>query len=33
LKPGVKVTLSSMVDAKNFSAGGHQLGLGLDFEA
>lgn len=33
LKPGVKLTLSSMIDAKNFSAGGHQLGIGLDFAA
>lgn len=31
LRPGVKVTLSSLIDAKNFSAGGHKLGLGLEF--
>lgn len=30
---GVKLTLSALVDGKNFNAGGHQLGLGLDFEA
>jgi len=33
VKPGLKLTLSSMVDVKNFSAGGHQLGLGLEFAA
>jgi len=33
LKPGVKLTLSSMTDVKNFTAGGHQLGIGLDFAA
>jgi len=33
LKPGVKLTVSSMTDFKNFSAGGHQLGIGLDFAA
>merc|ERR1712136_386622 len=31
LRPGVKVTLSSLIDAKNFNAGGHKLGLGLEF--
>lgn len=31
LRPGVKLTLSSLVDAKNFDAGGHQVGLGMDF--
>lgn len=33
VKPGLKLTLSSMTDLKNFSAGGHQLGLGLEFAA
>lgn len=33
IKPGVKLTLSSMTDVKNFTAGGHQLGVGLDFAA
>lgn len=33
VKPGVKLTLSSMTDIKNFTAGGHQLGIGLDFAA
>lgn len=32
LRPGVKLTISSLVDAKNFNAGGHTLGLGLEFE-
>lgn len=32
LRPGVNVTLSALMDAKNFSQGGHKLGLGLDFE-
>jgi len=31
LRPGVNLTLSTLVDAKNFDAGGHQVGLGLDF--
>jgi len=31
LRPGVQLTLSSLVDAKNFNAGGHKLGLGLEF--
>jgi len=33
LKPGVKLTMSSMTDAKNFSAGGHQIGFGIDIAA
>jgi len=33
LRDGVKVTLSSLIDAKNINAGGHKVGLGLDFEA
>lgn len=33
LRPGVIMTLSAMLDAKNFSQGGHKLGLGLDLEA
>ena len=33
VKPGMKLTLSSMIDVKNFSAGGHQLGIGLEFAA
>jgi len=30
---GVKLTLSSLIDGKNFNQGGHKLGLGLDLEA
>ncbi|KAL7844752.1 hypothetical protein SRHO_G00232910 [Serrasalmus rhombeus] len=33
LKPGVKLTLSALLDGKNINAGGHKLGLGLEFEA
>nr|CAB3267607.1 voltage-dependent anion-selective channel protein 2 [Phallusia mammillata] len=32
LRSGVKLTLSSLVDAKNLNAGGHKLGLGMEFE-
>jgi len=31
LKPGVKLTLSSLIDSKNFADGGHKIGLGLEF--
>jgi len=33
LKPGVKVTLSSLVDGKNLNEGGHKMGIGLEFTA
>ncbi|XP_056325865.1 voltage-dependent anion-selective channel protein 2-like isoform X1 [Danio aesculapii] len=34
LRPGVKLTLSALLDGRNFiSTGGHQLGLGLELEA
>lgn len=33
LRPGINLTLSAQLDAKNFSQGGHKLGLGLDLEA
>ncbi|CAJ0961507.1 unnamed protein product [Ranitomeya imitator] len=33
LKPGIKLTLSTLLDGKNINAGGHKLGLGLEFEA
>jgi hypothetical protein len=33
LRNGVSLTLSALVDAKNFNAGGHKLGLGLDIQA
>lgn len=31
--PGMKLTLSALVDGKNINAGGHKLGLGLELEA
>ncbi|XP_066519920.1 voltage-dependent anion-selective channel protein 2-like [Hoplias malabaricus] len=33
LRPGVKLTLSALVDGKSVNAGGHKLGLGLELEA
>lgn len=33
LRPGVDLTLSALMDAKNFSQGGHKLGLGFNLEA
>ncbi|XP_054986584.1 voltage-dependent anion-selective channel protein 1-like isoform X2 [Sorex araneus] len=33
LKPGIKLTLSALLDGKNVNAGGHKLGLGLEFQA
>ncbi|TRY76128.1 hypothetical protein DNTS_025518 [Danionella cerebrum] len=33
LRPGVKLTLSALLDGKNVNSGGHKLGLGLDLEA
>ena len=30
---GIKLTLSALLDGKNINAGGHKLGLGLEFEA
>merc|ERR1711970_354300 len=33
LRPGVTMTLSTLVDAANFGAGGHKVGLALDFES
>ncbi|KAI4813980.1 hypothetical protein KUCAC02_003198, partial [Chaenocephalus aceratus] len=33
LKPGIKLTLSALLDGKNINAGGHKLGLGLEFQA
>uniref|UniRef100_A0A672REA5 Non-selective voltage-gated ion channel VDAC1 n=1 Tax=Sinocyclocheilus grahami TaxID=75366 RepID=A0A672REA5_SINGR len=33
LKPGIKLTISALLDGKNVNAGGHKLGLGLEFEA
>ncbi|CAN0436824.1 voltage-dependent anion-selective channel protein 2 [Lethenteron reissneri] len=33
LRPGVKLSLSALLDGKNINAGGHKLGLGLELEA
>uniref|UniRef100_A0A8C1VP23 Non-selective voltage-gated ion channel VDAC3 n=1 Tax=Cyprinus carpio TaxID=7962 RepID=A0A8C1VP23_CYPCA len=33
LRPGVKLTLSALIDGKNFSTGGHKVGLGFELEA
>uniref|UniRef100_A0AAZ3RE85 Non-selective voltage-gated ion channel VDAC2 n=1 Tax=Oncorhynchus tshawytscha TaxID=74940 RepID=A0AAZ3RE85_ONCTS len=33
LRPGVKLTLSALVDGKGINTGGHKLGLGLELEA
>ena len=31
-RPGVKCSISSMLEAKNLMSGGHKLGFGLTFE-
>lgn len=33
LRDGIQLTLSAMVDGKNFNQGGHKIGLGLELEA
>ncbi|KAJ7324412.1 hypothetical protein JRQ81_017432 [Phrynocephalus forsythii] len=33
LRPGVKLSMSALIDGKNINAGGHKLGLGLELEA
>ncbi|XP_067084238.1 voltage-dependent anion-selective channel protein 3 isoform X1 [Osmerus mordax] len=33
LRPGVKLTLSALIDGKNFNAGGHKVGMGFELEA
>lgn len=30
---GIKLTLSALLDGKNINAGGHKIGLGLEFQA
>ena len=30
---GMTLTLSTLLEGKNFNQGGHKLGLGVDFEA
>ena len=32
VRDGVKLTLSTLVDGRNINAGGHKLGVALDFE-
>jgi len=32
-RDGINLTLSGMIDGKNFNAGGHKIGLSLDFES
>ena len=33
LRPGIDITMSALMDAKNFSQGGYKLGLGFDLQA
>lgn len=33
LRPGVNLTLSTLIDGKNFNQGGHKVGLALELEA
>jgi len=33
LRPGIKLTLSTLIDGRNFAHGGHKVGLGFDMEA
>jgi hypothetical protein len=33
LRPGIALTLTAMIDGKNFNQGGHKLGMGFDLEA
>jgi len=33
LRDGVTLTLSTLIDGKNFQAGGHKVGLALELEA
>ncbi|XP_051973246.1 voltage-dependent anion-selective channel protein 2-like [Xyrauchen texanus] len=33
LRPGVKLTLSALIDGKNVNTGGHKVGLGFELEA
>lgn len=33
LRPGVKLTLSALFEARNLNAGGHKVGLGLEVDA
>lgn len=33
LRPGVTLSLSTLLDGKNFNAGGHKIGIALELEA
>lgn len=33
LRQGITLSLSTMIDGKNFNQGGHKLGLGFELEA
>lgn len=33
LRDGITLTLSSLIDGKNFNAGGHKIGVALELEA
>jgi len=33
IRPGVQLTLSSLINAKSLEQGGHKLGLSLNFDA
>ncbi|XP_050394654.1 voltage-dependent anion-selective channel protein 2 [Patella vulgata] len=33
VRDGIKLTLSTLIEGKNINAGGHKVGLGIDFEA
>lgn len=33
LRDGITLTLSTLIDGKNFNAGGHKIGVALELEA
>ena len=33
LRDGVKLNLSTLIEARNINTGGHKLGLAIDFES
>lgn len=33
LRDGVKLSLSSLIEARNISTGGHKLGVSIEFES
>ena len=32
IRDGINITLSTLIDGKNFNQGGHKVGLALEFE-